>query len=164
MADRIPKNLIDLFAIADREITAELFKIAAPVAAGATATTIATTAPPWLRTAFPSISANFAADLDRFAILLTWAMYCQNVCTTRELARKWRIAKTLGTSDDDCLDFALAAGAELAEQRFTAWALDLPVGAAANSTDRFMSALAERIARRVASRLLTSDPPLESDF
>jgi hypothetical protein len=164
MTDRIPKNLIDLFQIADREVTAELFKIAMPIAAGTTTTAINTAAPDWLRVMFPSISANFAADLDHFAVLLGWGLYVQHVCTTRELARKWRIARTIGNSDDDALDFALAAGAELVEQRFVAWALDLPVGAAANSTDRFMSALAERIATRVAAYLRTSDLPLESDF
>jgi hypothetical protein len=161
MTDRMPKNLIDLFAIADREITAELFKIAAPVAAGATTTAILAKAPAWMRAALVNIDDT---DLDRIAVLLSWGMYLQHTATVREFSRKWKIAKTIGNSDDDALDFALAAGAELAEQRFTAWALDLPVGAAANSTNRFMSALAERIAVRVSAYLRTSDLPLESDF
>jgi hypothetical protein len=162
MTDRaVPKNLIDLFAIADREVTAELFKIAAPIAAGTTTTAIIIKAPPWMRTALADVGDT---DLDRVAVLLTWGMYLQHTATVRELSRKWKIAKTIGNSDDDALDFALAAAAELAEQRFTAWALDLPVCATANSTNKFMSALAERIAVRVAAYLRTSDLPLESDF
>jgi hypothetical protein len=86
-------------------------------------------------------------------VILTWGLYLQHTCTTRELARKWKIARTIGHGDDDALDFALAAAAELCEQRFVAWACDMPAGAAASSTDRFMSAFAERVANRVAARL-----------
>jgi hypothetical protein len=71
----------------------------------------------------------------------------------RELTRKWRLARTIGVGDDDALDYALAQGAELCEQKFIEWCLDLPRGSGANITDRLMSALAERIADRVAAHL-----------
>jgi hypothetical protein len=159
---KVPDHLIDLFAIADRSTTSELFKIAGPVAAGATATACLTEAPPWLRALFPSVGSG---DQDRFALLLTWSMFVQYTATTRELARKWRIAKTLGSSDADCIDFALAAGAEIAEQKFAAWALDLPVGATGgNVTDRFMSALAQRVAHAVHAHMTAGDPPAVEDF
>lgn len=132
-----------------RANTAALLEIAVTIAAGTT-TAITAEAPPFLRAALPGVSDG---DLNRVALLLSWGMYLQHTTTVRELARKWRIARTIGAGEDDALDFALAAAAELAEQRFAAWALDVPIGAAASSTDRFLSALAERIAQRVVARM-----------
>jgi hypothetical protein len=144
-----PQDLIALFEIAGRETTAELFKIAAPIAAGNTKTAIITTAPAWLRKAIPGLADD---DADRVAVLLTWGMYLAHTCTTRELCRKWKIGRTLGLDDTATIDFALAEGAELAEQRFVAWATNMPVGDTSPMTQRFMSALAERIATRIRAR------------
>jgi hypothetical protein len=105
MAHAIPRRLADLFAIADRPVTAALFEIASAVAAGATTTSIAAEVPDFLRAMFPNLSED---DLDRVAILASWGMYCQHTATTRELARKWRLARTIGVGDDDAIEFALA--------------------------------------------------------
>jgi hypothetical protein len=145
-----PQRLIDLFAIADRAVTAELFKIASAIAAGSTTTSIVTEAPAFLRATFPNLADD---DLNRVAILLSWGQYIQHTCTTRELSRKWRLTRTIGVGDDDALDYALAQGAELCEQKFVEWALDLPRGAAAASADRLMSAFAERVAGRIAAHM-----------
>ena len=99
MAHAIPRRLADLFAIADRPVTAALFEIASAVAAGATTTSIAAEVPDFLRAMFPNLSED---DLDRVAILASWGMYCQHTATTRELAR------TIGVGDDDAIEFALA--------------------------------------------------------
>jgi len=144
----VPQRLVDLFAIADREVTAELFRIA--IAAGSTTTSIVTEAPAFLRTTFPSLAGD---DLNRIAILTSWAMYVQHTATVRELSRKWRLARTIGVGDDDALDAALAQGAELCEQKFVEWVLDFPHGAAASSADRLMSAFAERVAGRIAAHM-----------
>jgi hypothetical protein len=149
MSNTWPKDSIALFEVAGRETTAELFKIAAKTAGGATTTAIITKAPAWLREIIPGID---AAAADRLAVLLSWSMYVQHTATVRELVRKWRIARNLGHAEGDALDLAMAQGAELAEQRFTSWALDLPLGETAPVTDRFMSALAERIVMRMRAR------------
>jgi hypothetical protein len=150
MTSATPQRLIDLFAIADRTVTAELFTIASAIAAGSTTTLIVTEAPAFLRALFPDLTDD---EQNRVGILLAWSQYIQHVCTTRELARKWRLARIIGVGDDDALDYALAQGAELCEQKFTEWCLDLPHGGGANITDRLMSVLAERIASRVAAHL-----------
>jgi hypothetical protein len=157
----LPDRLRALFEIAGRETTAELFKIAGPIAAGSTATAVITEAPAFIRAALPNLADD---ELDRVALLITWAMYITHTTTTRELSRKWKIAKTLGHADDDALDFALAEGAELAEQRFAAWAASMPVGAASNMTNKFMSAFAERVAARVLARATVRQREEESDF
>jgi hypothetical protein len=147
MNDRPPPRLVDFFDLVGRTNTAQLFQIAGAIAAGGIATLIDET-PAFLGAAFPDLG---GADLRRFVLLLVWAMHCQHVKTTAELARKWKLARTLGGSNEDAIDHALAEGAALAEQKFAEWALDLPPGGGANMTDRFMSALAERIAARVAA-------------
>src|SRR5262249_59811339 len=103
---------------------------------------IITEAPAFLRAQFPNLSDD---DLNRVAILASWSQYVQHTCTTREFARKWRLSKVIGVGDGDAIDYALAQGAELCEQKFVEWALDLPRGAGAEITDRLMSALAERV-------------------
>jgi hypothetical protein len=148
MTRPIPPHLTDLFTIADRAVTAALFEAAATVAAGSAADAIVAAPPPFVRALFPDL---VDADRVRIAILVGWAQYTQHICSTREICRRWRIARTLGASDGDAIDDALAQGAEFCEQQFVAWACGAPLGAVANSTDRFMSALAERIAARVAA-------------
>lgn len=150
MTSAAPQCLIDLFAIADRATTAELFKIASAIVAGSATTSIVTEAPTFIRALFPNLTDD---DQNRVTILLAWAQYIQHVCTTRELARKWRLARIIGVGDDDALDYALSQSAEICEQKFTEWALDLPRGAAANITDQLMSAFAERVAGRIAAHM-----------
>jgi hypothetical protein len=151
---------LDLAEITGRPTTAALLTMAAAIITGKAVTAITTKAPAHMRALFPDMSAG---DLDRVALLVGWAQYVQHTATTCELSRKWRIARTIGAAADDTLDFALAAAAELAEQRFTAWALDVPIGAAAASTDRFMTALAERIAQRVVAHLQTEEVAREQN-
>jgi hypothetical protein len=156
-----PEHVVALFEIAGRENTAELYRIATPIAAGTTSSAIIYTAPAWLCAAFPNVAKE---DLDRFILLVCWSMYCQHTATTRELCRKWKIARVIGHSEDDALDFALAQGAELAEQKFAEWVADLPRGAGASMTDRFLSAFAERVAQRVHARMRSDCPPIAEDF
>jgi hypothetical protein len=153
-------DLLDFAEVTGRPATAALLEMATAIITGKTADTITAEPPPFIRALFPDLDNNV---LDRIAVLVSWGLYVQHTATVRELARKWRLARVVGNSEDDTLDLALAAAAELAEQRFAAWALDMPTGAAANSANRFMSALAERIAQRVVALTPTGERRCESN-
>jgi hypothetical protein len=114
-----PQRLADLFAIADRTTTAELFNVASAIATGSTTTSIVTEAPAFLRAMFPNLSDD---DLNRVAILASWAMYCQHTKTTSALVQKWKTAKILGADECNAADIALATAAEFTDhviKRFT---------------------------------------------
>jgi hypothetical protein len=64
-----PEHVVALFEIAGRENTAELYRIATPIAAGTTSSAIIYTAPAWLCAAFPNVAKE---DLDRFILLVCW--------------------------------------------------------------------------------------------
>jgi hypothetical protein len=142
------QHLADLFTVANREVTAELFKIARAITTGTIATRATVEHSAFTGALLPGLTDK---ERERVALLIGWAMHVQHTATTCELSRKWRIARFLGSSEGDAIDHALAKGAEFVEQQFVAMACNAPLGAAAGSTDRLMNALAERIAKRVAA-------------
>jgi hypothetical protein len=99
-----PQRLANLFAITDRAVTADLFKIASAIAAGSTTASVFSETPSFLRAKFPDLSDN---DLSRVALLMSWAMYLQHTATTRLFVRKWRVAKDVGVDNDAAHAIAL---------------------------------------------------------
>ena len=100
MTGATQSGLSDLAEVTGRETTAALVEIATVIAAGKAASAITTAAPPFLRALFPGIT---AADLDRVARLLAWAMYCQHGATITALTRKLKTAKAVGADKTDAL-------------------------------------------------------------
>jgi hypothetical protein len=156
-----PEHVVALFEIAGRENTAELYRIATPIAAGTTSSATFTRRRRGCARRSRTLRKRTSIGSSCWCV---GSMYCQHTATTRELCRKWKIARVIGHSEDDALDFALAQGAELAEQKFAEWVADLPRGAGASMTDRFLSAFAERVAQRVHARMRSDCPPIAEDF